>query len=314
MCMQYNLPSWEKLDVHGTLQLGTFYEADMSKKYQGLLYVIPGNPGLSGFYEEFSATFKAHFPEWLCVVTDHVGMDVSEVPRRSWIEPMPRKSLDEQVEHHITTIKKVWKTNSGHTEPNVVVAGHSMGCWLAQRVVAEAIQSVPINKVVMFTPTIKNIRESPQGRVVTPIFRLSWLNAAWLLALISYYTPSWLLRLVVRARLSANAGPGSVKAALDLALTPPIVHQFVNMGHEEMETIESDKYEKFWSLVPEKIRVLMLLSANDHWLGQEIEEYLFTEYESASGVQIQVSDKYPHSFCLAHNEEMVEDMSLFIKS
>lgn len=276
--------------------------------------MIPGNPGLSGFYEEFSATFKARFPEWLCVVTDHVGMDVTKVPRRSWIEPMPRKSLDEQIKHHTATLKQIWEINSGNTEPNVVIAGHSMGCWLAQRVVAEAVDTVPINKVVMFTPTIKDIRKSPQGRLITPIFRLSWLNAAWLLALVSYYTPSWLLQLLVKGRLSKSAGPGSVKAALDLALTPPVVHQFVNMGHEEMETIESDKYLQFWSLVPERVEVLMLLSANDHWVGPEIEGYLLKEYGNIPGVQIQISDKYPHSFCLAHNHEVVEDMAEFVES
>ncbi|XP_030212946.1 lipid droplet-associated hydrolase isoform X1 [Gadus morhua] len=166
-----------------------FGPAHLNHEHKVLFLVIPGNPGIVGFYKTFMQALHASFgfrhPVWAVSHAGHcdppVSMDMVE--DASFIEEGDIFGINGQIEHKLAFLRK-------HVpkETRLVLLGHSIGCYIILDMMkrnpelqvctvikADETRQVPQNamqckvlKAVMLFPTIERMAQTPQGRILTP--------------------------------------------------------------------------------------------------------------------------------------------------
>lgn len=134
-----------------------------------LILVIPGNPGVVGFYATFMQTiyraFNSRFPVWAvshaghCAPPDHMDM----VADASLAAELDVFGINGQIQHKLAFLRK-----NVPRETPLVLIGHSIGCYI----ILEMMKREPelkVSKAVMLFPTIERMAVTPQGRAVTPL-------------------------------------------------------------------------------------------------------------------------------------------------
>nr|XP_055028314.1 lipid droplet-associated hydrolase isoform X1 [Misgurnus anguillicaudatus] len=134
-----------------------------------LILIIPGNPGVVGFYKTYMwtlyQTFLRRYPVWAvshaghCMPPDTFDM----IEDASVAEKEDVFGLDGQIEHKLTFLRK-------HVprETTLLLIGHSIGCYI----ILEMMKRDPelkVLKAVMLFPTIERMACSPQGKLMTPL-------------------------------------------------------------------------------------------------------------------------------------------------
>ncbi|XP_034051236.1 lipid droplet-associated hydrolase [Thalassophryne amazonica] len=134
-----------------------------------LFLIIPGNPGVVGFYKTFMQTLHQligyRHPVWAishsghCAPPDYMDM----VEDTSALTDGDVFGLNTQIEHKLDFLRK-------HVprETSLVLVGHSIGCYI----ILEMMKRDPelkILKAVMLFPTIERMAQSPQGKIMTPL-------------------------------------------------------------------------------------------------------------------------------------------------
>ncbi|XP_034419462.1 lipid droplet-associated hydrolase isoform X4 [Cyclopterus lumpus] len=134
-----------------------------------LFLIIPGNPGVVGFYRTFIQTihsmFGYHYPVWAvshaghCVPPDSMDMveDVSSAAERDVF------GLNGQIEHKLAFLRR-----HVPSETSLVLVGHSIGCYIILDIMKRN-PKLKIIKAIMLFPTIERMAETPQGKVMTPV-------------------------------------------------------------------------------------------------------------------------------------------------
>ncbi|KAM4724627.1 lipid droplet-associated hydrolase isoform 3-T4 [Anableps anableps] len=167
-----------------------------------LLLIIPGNPGVVGFYQTFMQTLHGMlgYPVWAvshaghCAPPDSMDMveDAAAAARRDVF------GLDGQVRHKLAFLQ-----NHVPRGTRLVLLGHSIGCYM----ILEMMKRDPelkVLKAVMLFPTIERMSQTPQGRVLTPLLcQLRYL--AYLPLLLLSLLPERLASLLVRLAFSSVA-------------------------------------------------------------------------------------------------------------
>ncbi|KAM3595268.1 uncharacterized protein V6R79_020840 [Siganus canaliculatus] len=134
-----------------------------------LFLIIPGNPGVVGFYKSFMQTIHStvgyRHPVWAVSHAGHCvppnSMDMVE--DSSIVENDDVFGLNGQIEHKLAFLRK-------HVpkETSLVLVGHSIGCYI----ILEMMKRNPelkVLKAVMLFPTIERMAQTPQGKVMTPV-------------------------------------------------------------------------------------------------------------------------------------------------
>ncbi|XP_039605719.1 lipid droplet-associated hydrolase [Polypterus senegalus] len=134
-----------------------------------LFLIIPGNPGIVGFYKTFMQviyqSFDKKYPVW---AVSHAGhcvppdvMDMKEDTNEAKLEDV--FGLNGQVEHKLAFLKQYVPR-----EVKLVLVGHSIGCYI----ILEIMKRDPLLQVlksVLLFPTIERMAQSPQGKLMTPM-------------------------------------------------------------------------------------------------------------------------------------------------
>ncbi|XP_029657861.1 lipid droplet-associated hydrolase-like [Octopus sinensis] len=139
-----------------------------------MFLVIPGNPGVVGYYEKFMATLyqksNQKIPVWGISHTGHVS-------RPSEGSHNGVYSLQDQIEHKLAFLHH-------HIPKNVslILIGHSIGCYMILNMLKKTSHNNILRCFFLF-PTIERMSSSPQGKVVTPFLKLF----RWILLLFVYF-------------------------------------------------------------------------------------------------------------------------------
>uniref|UniRef100_A0A3B3QPC2 Lipid droplet-associated hydrolase n=1 Tax=Paramormyrops kingsleyae TaxID=1676925 RepID=A0A3B3QPC2_9TELE len=159
-----------------------------------LFLIIPGNPGLVGFYRPFMRTlwqsFQGLHPVWAvshaghCVPPD--SMDMTE--DGPLLETHDVFGLRGQIEHKMAFLKRHVPRDT-----KLVLIGHSIGCYIILEMMKRDPQ-LQVLKALLLFPTIERMAASPQGRLMTPV--LCQLRFA-------AYLPVFLLSLLPRSLQAA---------------------------------------------------------------------------------------------------------------
>ncbi|XP_005093721.1 lipid droplet-associated hydrolase isoform X2 [Aplysia californica] len=161
------------------LTLGHFRDASSSEDAKRVLFlIIPGNPGVPTYYEDFMQELYSHcegqIPVWTVGQAGHVqppdqSLSFSDVfSTRDDIY-----SLKAQIEHKVTFIRE-------NIPPDVslILIGHSIGCYMILNML-EHLPSSQVLRCFMLFPTVERMATSPQGQAMTPVLRyLRWFLVA----------------------------------------------------------------------------------------------------------------------------------------
>nr|XP_029543758.1 lipid droplet-associated hydrolase [Oncorhynchus nerka] len=227
-----------------------------------LFLIIPGNPGVVGFYKTFMQTLHQTlgrlYPVWAvshaghCVPPD--TMDMIEDP--TVMAAGDVFGLNGQIEH-----KLAFLTEHVPRDSRLVLVGHSIGCYLILEMMKRDPELQVVKSVMLF-PTIERMAATPQGRVMTPVLcRLRYVAylPIFLLSLLPDVLKAFMVKLVFRGLRS-----------LDHSTVPPTV-SLINvdtaanamyMGSQEMlEVLERDNFTINQNLD----KLVFYYGASDHW-------------------------------------------------
>ncbi|XP_028251447.1 lipid droplet-associated hydrolase [Parambassis ranga] len=133
-----------------------------------LFLIIPGNPGVVGFYRTFMQTlhsmYEYQYPVWAVSHAGHCAppatMDMVEDASAAEADVF---GLNGQIEHKLAFIRK-------HVprETSLVLVGHSIGCYIILEMMKRNPELKTLKAVMLF-PTIERMSQSPQGKVMTPV-------------------------------------------------------------------------------------------------------------------------------------------------
>lgn len=227
-----------------------------------LFVVIPGNPGVVGFYRTFMQTIHRlcgyQHPVWAVSHAGHCtppdSMDLLE--DASWPAEGDVFGLNGQIEHKLSFFRR-------HIPPHtrLVLLGHSIGCYIILEMMKRRPELNVVKAILLF-PTIERMAQTPQGKVMTPVLcQLRYLA----------YLPLFLLSLLPQ-RLKA----GLVRLALgrlpclDPAVLQPTVELLAGdcaanamyMGGEEMRKVLGRDNVTIRENLD---KLIFYYGATDHW-------------------------------------------------
>nr|XP_043904091.1 lipid droplet-associated hydrolase [Solea senegalensis] len=230
--------------------------------HKTLILIIPGNPGVVGFYRTFMQTLHHTFgyrhPVWAvshaghCEPPDSMDMveDGSTAAERDVF------GLNGQIEHKLTFLRK-------HVprETSLVLVGHSIGCYIILEIMKRDPE-LKVLKAVMLFPTIERMAQSPQGKVMTPVLchiRYVAYLPLFLLSLLPDRLKSSLIKLVFGGIRSLDASV--VRPTVGL-LSGDCAANAMYMGGQEMKMVlERDNI----TIKKHLHKLIFYHGATDHW-------------------------------------------------
>ncbi|XP_078503851.1 lipid droplet-associated hydrolase isoform X2 [Lissotriton helveticus] len=182
-----------------------------------LFLIIPGNPGLVGFYKTFMQTLynglNQQHPVWGLSHAGHCGppSGMSMTADTEEKEPDDVFGLNGQIEHKIRFLKK-----NVPKDMALVLIGHSIGCYIILEIMKRLPELKVLRSVLLF-PTIERMAQSPQGKLMTPVLcslRYAVYMPVYLLSFLPESVKEYLVRFVLRGIRSVDEA--SVTASVDL--------------------------------------------------------------------------------------------------
>ncbi|KAI4872238.1 hypothetical protein NFI96_034394 [Prochilodus magdalenae] len=204
-----------------------------------LILIIPGNPGIVGFYKTFMWTlyqaFNRRYPVWSVSHAGHCAppdsMDMVEDALVMEAEDV--FGLNGQIEHKLTFL-------SEHVprDTHLVLVGHSIGCYIILEIMKKNPElKIQVIKSVLLFPTIERMACTPQGQVMTPVLcrlRYAVYLPIFLLSLLPERLKASLIQLALRNLYSLDTT--TIPATISL-INVDCVANAMYMGSQEMRLV-----------------------------------------------------------------------------
>ena len=159
--------------------------------------IIPGNPGCIQFYEKFADVLSSstNVPVWGVSHTGHVQADKN----LNFNHPNVLDcGLDRQIEHKIDYLEQEVFAKA----EKVVLIGHSIGCYIILHIMDRMKhRETAMCKSVLLFPTIERLKQSPKGKLMTPLLsNVRWLFALsiWIVRFLPVSMLSWLVSTITK--------------------------------------------------------------------------------------------------------------------
>ncbi|TRY59668.1 hypothetical protein DNTS_027406 [Danionella cerebrum] len=264
-----------------------------------LILIIPGNPGVVGFYETYMwtlyQTFHERFPVW---AVSHAGhcmppetFDLIEDP--SVIEKEDVFGLDGQTEHKLAFLRKHVPRGT-----NLLLIGHSIGCYI----ILEMMKRDPdlkVLKAVMLFPTIERMALSPQGKCMTPVLcnlRYALYLPIFLLSLLPENLKFNLVRLAMEKMYTLDK---SIIPATVSLINVDCAANAMYMASQEMKLV----LERDTSTIRQHLsKIFFYYGRKDHWCP--VQYYHDIRKDFPEGNILLCERGFRHAFVLDSGEEV----------
>ncbi|KAJ3483484.1 hypothetical protein NLG97_g7294 [Lecanicillium saksenae] len=295
-------------------------------KSHGLIYFIPGNPGVVEFYTDFLRSLRA-------LLDKTEGDTAYDIYGRNLLgfrdadhEPFSSTNLpyelDAQVEGMWADIaSKRHGINNDKPYNSVILIGHSIGAY----VVVETFHRQSLNPKAglnlkhgfLLFPTISYIARSPSGLKVTALQQSRYLpgveeNLHHIGKALLFFLPQSILEWVWANYLGFS---GSAAAALaEWLKSRDGLWQAIHLGRSELKYVGKDKWdETFWDAVATAGRngvapkFFFFYGKHDHWVDDDLRDE-FISRQRARGdapgrpsLEVDTGD-IAHAFCTKEGE------------
>ncbi|KAG0032301.1 hypothetical protein BGZ81_011174 [Podila clonocystis] len=264
-----------------------------SSQTRTVLLMIPGNPGLIDYYITFLQTVHDTCQGKIDIFgASHLGHSSG----RHVTDPSRLFTLQEQVESKIAIFDAL--TEKFPKGTRFVLAGHSMGSWLALKVL-KARPNHGIEKVFELFPTIHKIADTPNGRNMKNLFKPSvrTMVGGVVNTLRFIFSAPPVLRSIVSLATGQDAEMAQVTS--QKLLHGHVVRNCLFLAGQEMEQIA----EMDMALIQEhSAKFVFYYGKTDEW--SPIENYYEMQEKFPKVKSILCEQGMVHAFVLGHGEAM----------
>ncbi|KAK5632822.1 hypothetical protein RRF57_008537 [Xylaria bambusicola] len=294
-----------------------------------LIFFVPGNPGLIGYYAPFLSTLRdlLHSNTSLATTTNfHIhGQNLAGFIAEDH-EPFTSQNkphdLEYQIQHILKTVTSLRITSGpkqGQPYDNVLLIGHSVGSYIILETCHRVLHDpslAPDSKLtsgILLFPTIEHIADSSNG------WKMNMLRQTPLLGDNAYRIAQGFLRLCPYNTLHwfVSKALGFPPHAADVTTrwlkSRDGVWQTLHLGMDEMRVIREDKWDnELWELdqssssaVP---RFYFFFGRRDDWVADRYRD-AFIQKRSAQdkGTRLIIDEAdFPHAFCIKHSEPVAQ--------
>ncbi|KAM9466538.1 lipid droplet-associated hydrolase [Clarias gariepinus] len=233
-----------------------------SNSPQVLFLIIPGNPGVVGFYKSFMWTlyqaFKQRYPVWAVSHAGHCAppdtMDMVQDASKAESEDV--FGLNGQIEHKLGFLLEHVPRDT-----HLVLIGHSIGCYIILEMMKRDPELKVVKSVLLF-PTIERMASSPQGKVMTPVLchlRYIVYLPIFLLSLLPERLKAGMVQLILRNMRSLDTS--CIPATLSL-INVDCAANAMYMGSQEMRMVQD---RDNLTIQQHLDKLVFYYGATDHW-------------------------------------------------
>ncbi|CCE63056.1 hypothetical protein TPHA_0D04220 [Tetrapisispora phaffii CBS 4417] len=299
------------LSIKGTY-VADELSVDLTKtdKLSPLFVWIPGNPGLLEYYEEFLKLLHVKNPEWDILGISHAGMSSGNSNLKE--NECSVYTLDEQIHHKIEIINKFAAYGR-----ELIVMGHSVGAFMAQKVVMSNKLEGKVKKIGLLMPTVIDIHLSEKGTQISTI--LNWIPnlpqlAGWVSEKIfGGFLPITLVKFIISFFMELNNENKAAHATYTFLKDSNFVEQSLGLAKYEMQIIRHD-WEFQRELVKmcnvNQIELWTLFAESDHWVSNQTRSELIELYRNSVNsdyYSYSITDQVPHAFVIKNSCHVVDN-------
>lgn len=244
------------LDVHGTRVL--YWPCPEAQQPSATLIFIVGNPGLADYYVQYLGELQrlVHSDgrasiEVFCV--SQLGHDPHALS-----SPSKMISLEEQVQNKADIISTISGRWTSARRPTLLLAGHSIGAYMALEVVRRKLCVSTVASVHLLFPTLHQIGLTPNAR------KLAWLLKANDKPVVERFFPSALMLLTMLV---------SVVLRLVQCLPLPLVH-FIVLCAAPSQPVSALKVTSDFILDPASVQQALFLARDEMRLVKRVQNLL----------------------------------------
>lgn len=280
----------EIIDIHGIsthiYQLGNPLSSSKS------IVIIPGNPGLGGFYIPFAHQLYNFFNENISILI--ISQAGHSPPLKHCF------TLDEQIEHKLLTIEKLLPTNKNH---RLILIGHSIGAFMVLKMLDKFEDR--LDRAFLLFPTIERMRESDAGKRFVRFYPILIYLLPFLCFIINLLCPfDWLKRKLVSYYFSNSPSDDRsilIDTVLYDLLNPLTAKNLLQMANEEMRVVRKRDDQIIERFID---KLTFYYGTNDHWVPNDIVKQMKQLYPK--GDIIECTNRYLHAFVLRHSKELAK--------
>ncbi|XP_013413468.1 lipid droplet-associated hydrolase-like [Lingula anatina] len=287
------------LTLHGVpthvLKCGDVKKGNPSGNEPFLAVIIPGNPGIVGYYEEFMDKLytlsNKRLPVWAVSHAGHVKIPKELEIQASAHDPF---NLEGQIQHKMDFLR-----NHVPKDVNIILIGHSIGCYIILQLV-NRLPDLNIHRAIMLFPTIERMALSPQGRIATPFLRyFRWIarGAAYFL---SFLPQNLQRKLIIWHLADDNLPECAIESTLNL-VDHFCLGNVMYMANTEMNEV-TDLHVDIIRAHLKKLTFYMGLT--DAWCPVEYYEGMKERFPDGDIKLCQVG--YEHAFVLTASEPVAQ--------
>jgi pimeloyl-ACP methyl ester carboxylesterase len=287
------------LDVNGVrtnvLTFGKWVEESFKPSDpKDIILMIPGNPGVTGFYKMFMHTMheKTGFPVW---IVGHAG---HEIPKNNTVDPIPPLKGNEdlfrmqgQIKHKIDFINKYVPENA-----KLHIVGHSIGSYVILNLLKEeSIRSRVVDVNLLF-PAIETMAETRNGKFMTTYVKpIVWLILflTWIYSIL----PTVVSNFFMYVYMKIESVPKMHFRTLTRFIEPSILEKVFDFAFEELDLVK-ERDNAVIKQNSDKIRILY--GRRDGWAPESYYNRLKADIPE---VKAEVSD-YDHAFVFQQSRQI----------
>lgn len=291
------------------LKVGHFRERLPTDAKQVLMLIIPGNPGVPYFYEDFMQELYSHcdgqVPVWTIGHAGHVRPPGAQLKASDiYATDEDIFGLEAQIKHKVDFIK-----DNIPPDVSLILIGHSIGCYMILNLL-DQLPSKQVLRCFMLFPTIEHMAQSPNGVKMAPVLRhLRWLVV--FIAFLFYLIPDIVKCQLIRWWYKNVDYPSCMEKAVLATSTPWTANFTTYLAKIEMNkvtTLQRDLINKHSG------QLSFYYGSSDHWAPVKYYHNLIAEFPKLDARLCTLNLK--HAFVLDSQEgrEMAKIVWLWAQS
>lgn len=251
------------------------------------IIIIPGNPGLGGFYIPFADELYKLFDEKIFILI--ISQAGHSPPLKHCF------TLNEQIEHKLSAIEQILPRENNH---RLILIGHSIGAYMLLKIFDRL--SDRIDRAFLLFPTIERMRESDAGKRFLRFYPILIYLLPFLCLLANFLIP---FKRKFISYYFVNSPEEDRKVLIDTVqydlLNPLTMRNVLQMANEEMSVVRKRPDELIERYLD---RLTFYYGENDHWVPNDIIEQMKTLYPR--GDIHRCTNRYMHAFVLKHSKQL----------
>ncbi|KAK3328568.1 hypothetical protein B0T19DRAFT_424928 [Cercophora scortea] len=250
---------------------------EQQTRRQCLIYLIPGNPGLAGYYDPFLATLRQLLDEteaknsetaFHLSAQNLLGFCDNDHEPPFGTDGTTPFNLEDQICHVYDRLVELNSPQAPHSDSEapvydeVIVIGHSVGSYIAVEVFHRhhlRMAATDINESntrhlnlkagILLFPTVSHMAKSSSGKKLDLIRRVPFLdnNAHRIAKSFVDLWPRWFLDVIVGRVMGFPAHAAA--ATVEFLVSRDGIWQALHLGKDEMVNITEEKWgEELWEI------------------------------------------------------------------